>query len=461
MKSTNKYSLSYNSINRREFIGQMTAAAGGIMLSGCSGKRPKSLPNIIMIISDDQGWGDYGFMGHPSIETPNLDKLASESVVFTRGYVTAPLCCPSLASIITGLHPHQNKVTSNDPAYKGEGNRYNPKQWPKERRLEREKIIANFQKIPALPKILENLGYKSLQTGKWWMGHHQTGGFTNGMTHGDMDRGGRHGDEGLKIGRETMQPIYDFLNNDDNQPFFLWYAPFLPHSPHNPPKRLLDKYIEKTDSIHIAKYWANCEWFDETCGELFTSLENNGQAENTIILYVCDNGWIQKPEENGYAEKSKRTPYEGGIRTPIMVKWPGHITPQKDETTLVSSIDLAPTILNACGLEPLNNMQGVNLLDTKALKNRENIFGAAFTHDAVDIDKPESSLKYSYVIEGEWKLIQPSGINDTGNEPELYNVLVDQKEEINKAAAYPEKVEHLQKQLNDWWVKAVPESQAS
>jgi len=111
---------------------------------GCVGKRRKSLPNIVLIISDDQGWGDYGFMGHKTIQTPNLDKLASESVVFARGYVTAPLCCPSLASIITGLHPHQHKITSNDPPYDGKGTQFNPKEWSKERRQQREGMIANF-----------------------------------------------------------------------------------------------------------------------------------------------------------------------------------------------------------------------------------------------------------------------------------------------------------------------------
>lgn len=445
------------SLNRREFLHRIAAGTAGMILSGCIGKRRKSLPNIVLIISDDQGWGDYGFMGHKTIQTPNLDKLASESVVFTRGYVTAPLCCPSLASIITGLHPHQHKITSNDPPYDGKGAQFNPKEWSKERRQQREGMVANFDLALAMPKRLKDLGYLSLQTGKWWMGNYRHGGFTDGMTHGDMDRGGRHGDEGLDIGRETMQPIYDFIDIVHNQPFFIWYAPFLPHQPHNPPERLLNKYREKTNSIHIARYWANCEWFDETCGDFLNYLDKKGVAKNTMILYVCDNGWIQQSDKEGYAQRSKRTPYEGGVRTPIMVKWPGHTTPKIDKTTLVSSIDLAPTILKACGLEPTNDMQGVNLLDTKALKNRKAIFGAAYTHDAVDIDKPLTSLKYTYAIEGEWKLIQPSGRNDTGTRPELYNVRKDPNETKNLAATNTEKVEHIKMLIKEWWIEAVPE----
>jgi arylsulfatase A-like enzyme len=444
-------------LSRKQFIHQIMAGVGGMALYGCI-KKDQKPPNIVLIISDDQGWGDYGFMGHKVIRTPNLDRLASESKVFARGYVAAPLCGPSLASIITGLHPHQHGKTSNDPPQQQqiEGINSNTAGWPEERRKLREQVIFNFSKFPALPEELKELGYLSLQTGKWWMGNYRTGGFTHGMTHGDMDRGGRHGDEGLKIGRETMKPIYDFLDNAAGQPFFIWYAPFLPHSPHNPPERLLTKYTDKTDSIHVARYWANCEWFDETCGDLLNHLDEKGISENTLILYVCDNGWIQQPDKGGYAGKSKRTPYEGGIRTPIMIKWPGHVSAGFDETTLVSSIDFAPTVLNACGLDPTPDMQGVDLTDSRALKNRKAVFGAAYTHDAVDINNPLSSLKYAYVLEGEWKLILPSGRNDTGTEPELYHVAEDPAEKFNVADSNPEKVAHLKQLIKEWWSEAVP-----
>lgn len=449
--------LSGKCLSRRSFLGRIAAGTGGMLLTGCAGQKQKSLPNIVMIISDDQGWGDYGFMGHEAIETPHLDKLASESTVFTRGYVTAPLCCPSLASIITGLHPHQHTITSNDPAYDGIGSRYAPSQWSDERRQQREEMINRFEEVMTIPDILNDVGYVSLQTGKWWMGHYRSGGFTQGMTHGDMDQGGRHGDVGLAIGRETMEPIYDFVDQAGNRPFFIWYAPMLPHEPHDPSERLLNKYLGKTKSPYIARYWANCEWFDETCGDLLKVLDEKGVTNQTMILYVCDNGWIQQPDRNGYAEKSKRSPYEGGIRTPIMVKWPGHSAAGTNETTLVSSIDLAPTILRACGAESMDKMQGVDLLDTEALKQRQAVFGAAHTHDAVDINKPVSSLMYTCVIENEWKLIQPSGRNGTGTRPELYHVTEDPNESHDLAAVYPEKVEYMKTLIWEWWNEAIPE----
>jgi arylsulfatase A-like enzyme len=158
-------------------------------------------PNIVMIISDDQAWTDYSFMGHKKIATPNIDRLAKESLTFTRGYVPSSLCCPSLASIVTGLYPHQHKITSNDPPIPA-GMKPRDFQASDAFKQGREKMIQFVEAVPTLPRLLSQNGYNTLQTGKWWLGDFQHGGFTHGMTHG-----GRHGDAGLDIGRKTMQPI--------------------------------------------------------------------------------------------------------------------------------------------------------------------------------------------------------------------------------------------------------------
>ena len=169
--------------------------------------------------------------------------------------------------MITGLFPHQHRITGNEPPIPAEGK--NTEQY----RSQVQECVGFIDTVPTLPRLLAKRGYVSHQTGKWWQGHYSRGGFTHGMTHGDPKRRGRHGDEGLKIGREGMQPIFDFINDAGDKPFFVWYAPFLPHNPHNPPKRLLDKYTKKTGSIFIARYWAMCEWFDETCGQLLDHLD--------------------------------------------------------------------------------------------------------------------------------------------------------------------------------------------
>lgn len=412
-----------------------------------------SKPNIIYILSDDQAWSDYGFTGHPVIETPNIDKLAQEGLTFTRGYVTAPLCSPSLASIITGLYPHQHGISGNDPTVDFEGKRY-AKDWQMERSKLYEDYLDEFQKHPTIPQLLEEEGYLSFQSGKWWGGHWKEGGFSQGMTHGDPGKGGRHGDEGLKIGREGMQPVTDFIDYavDQDKPFFVWYAPFLPHSPHNPPDSLLQKYLPHAPTKPVAQYWAMCEWLDITVGQLLDHVADKGLTENTLVVFVTDNGWIQDPEvPNKYAPGSKQDPREMGIRTPIIYKWPAKISPVMDSTTLVSSIDIAVTTLAAVGLDPTPDMKGVNVMDAKALKARDKVFSLDFAHDMVHVDHPEKSLESRMIMTNPWKLIDPAPGNGENREVQLYNVFNDPYEKKNLATTYPEIVKTLRAELDKWW----------
>lgn len=401
-------------------------------------------PNIVLIISDDQAWTDYSFMGHPHIRTPNLDQLAAESLTFTHGYVPSSLCCPSLATIITGLYPHQHGITSNDPPQRP-GN-VSKEQRAAEFESGRTQMNRKLDAVATLPRILATHGYQSLQTGKWWQGDYHHGGFTHGMT-----KGSRHGDEGLKIGRETMQPIYDFVESEhrDHRPFFVWYAPMMPHQPHTPPQRLLDKYLTVAPSPHVARYWAMVEWFDETVGMLLKHLSDNGLRDNTIVVFVADNGWITDPQTGGYAPKSKQSPYDGGIRTPIMIRWPGHVPPCRSEVP-VSTIDLLPTLLSLLHLPKNTTLPGTDLLSPAATK-RDAIFGECFTHNAVDLNRPAASLRWRWVIAGNWKLILPAPQNEVHGLPELYKLNTDPSEQNNLTSQHPELVTALTKKLNAWW----------
>lgn len=414
-----------------------------------------SKPNVVYILSDDQGWGDYSFMGHPHIQTPNLDRLARESLVFTRGYVPDSLCRPSLATIITGLYPHQHGIVGNDPPVPSTITNAKGKPYAHPDYIQvREAYFKHMDRASPLPKILGKEGYRSLQTGKWWEGNVARGGFDEGMTHGDMTRGGRHGDIGLKIGREGMASIEEFVKrmSQDKKPFFLWYAPMMPHTPHDPPARLLDKYKSKTDSLPIAKYWAMCEWFDETIGSLRSILDQNGVADNTIIVYVCDNGWINDPKASQYAPRSKRSPNEGGTRTPIMVHWKGHVQPRMDREHLASSIDLVPTTLAALGLPRPSELKGINLVDNAAVGARKEIYGEIFEHDIVSMDEPKDSLMYRWVIQGAWKLIEA----DTRRLPQapqyqLFDVVKDPSEDHDLSRQHPEVVSELSRMLESHW----------
>jgi uncharacterized sulfatase len=313
-------------------------------------------------------------------------------------------------------------------------------------------MVGFFDEMPALPRLLAPRGYLSFEAGKWWGGSFQRGGFTHGMTYGDPARGGRHGDLGLVIGRLGMQPVFDFIDMAiaRQASFFLWYAPMLPHSPHNPPERFLAKYRGKAASLEIAKYWAMCEWFDETCGQLLDHLERRALTHDTLVIFLADNGWIQDPEADRYALRSKQSPYDGGLRTPILVRWPGKAAPRTCDTP-VSAIDIAPTILKAAGLVPQAGTDGVNLLDAQAVSARPAIFGEIYTHNAVDIHDPSSSLRYRWVVAGDWKLIVPDRRNEPTGFVELFDVAHDPAEGRNMERERPEKVRDLKGRLDSWW----------
>ena len=418
----------------------------------------KQPPNIVLIISDDQAWTDYGFMGHPAIQTPNLDKLATQSVTFRRGYVPTALCRPSLTTLITGLYAHQSLVTGNDPAATPENQQHAAKAGKDAREL----LISNIDKNPTAPRILAEKGYLSFQCGKWWEGSFQRGGFTHGMTRGYPKRGGRHGDDGLAIGRKGMKPVNDFIDTaiQAKKPFFIWYAPFLPHTPHNPSTRLLEKYEQEGRPKPIATYYAMCDWFDETCGQLLDRLDEKGVTENTLVIYVTDNGWIQNPKGGGYASRSKRSPYEGGTRTPIMFRWPAKIQPA-DRQELCSSIDIVPTILAAAGAEIPKHLPGLNLLPNLQQGTpikRGSIFGEAFAHDIADIQKPRASLLYRWVIQDHSKLLLTYNgrrgrmkYPPSGNQPQLFDLSADPHEKVNLASKQPELVKRLSGLLNEWY----------
>jgi uncharacterized sulfatase len=194
---------------------------------------------------------------------------------------------------------------------------------------------------------------------------------------------------------------------------------------------------------------AMVEWFDETCGELLDHLDREGLAKNTIVIYVADNGWITDPKTGRYAPRSKQSPYDGGLRTPIMVHWPDKIAPQMNDTP-VSSLDLFPTILNACGVPLPKDLPGIDLTDAAAVKARDTLTGGCFTHNFVDQENPASSLRWRWIIDDGWKLIVPAPQNETGD-PELYQVSTDPNEEHNRAAAEPARATALRAKLDAWW----------
>ena len=431
-----------------------------LSVAGLSGEPFASVapPNVVVILGDDQAWSDYGFMGHPDIKTPHLDRLAKRSLVFERGYVAAPLCRPSLASMVTGLFPFQHGISGND--VDGSNNRA---------ALDAP-LREAFHQHPSFVKLLTSGGYLAHQSGKWWEGSFADGGFTHGMTHGDPTRGGRHGDAGLTIGREGMKPATDFIDGAvaDKKPFLLWYAPFLPHTPHNPPARLLEKYSKDSRAGDVAKYYAMCEWFDETCGELFDYLDGKKLTQNTVVLFICDNGWAAASTNAGdpnqklwkeYAQRSKSSPFENGIRTPIMVSWPGRVKPERSPD-LAHAIDLFPTIAAATGLTAPAGLPGINLLDAKARDARKQVFGVTNSTHNMSPGNPDDTLQYLWCVEQEWKLILRFHGKDTSKyrnlhvwdtaPTHLYHLSEDPNEKRDVADQHPEIVSRLKDRIEGW-----------
>jgi uncharacterized sulfatase len=415
----------YNSMKKL-----LTALALLISASAPSFSAETERPNVILIISDDHGFDDYGFMGHPIIKTPHLDRMAAESLLYPRGYVM-PVCSPSLACLLTGKMPSANGITGNDLS---EGR---SKRNPLAERLRANSLM--------LPKAVTEAGYLTFQTGKIWNGTYKDFGFTHGMT----DTAGRHGDAGLDIGRKGMKPIFDFIDiaKAEKKPFFIWHAPFLPHTPHNPPERLLKKYRGKGPTPAAEKYFAMVEWLDETTGELDAYLEKNGLKENTVILYLADNGW-----DAAYGQKrdrAKLSPYELGIRTPMFIRWPGKVAPARDDETLAHIIDFAPTILKLTGAKDPGDLPGLDLTDRAAMKARKSVFVEAYTHDIADLADPSKSRVADVVIDGWWKLIVPTGVKPDrpfAGVPAatvLFDLKSDPLEKKDVASEHPEVVARL------------------
>ena len=303
------------------------ALTGGAARADADHRRPNIvMPNIVMIVSDDQSYRDFGFLGNDLVRTPHIDRLAAASARYPAGYVPMSLCRASLATLLTGLYPHQHGIHFNHPppGY-GKMRDMTAAQY-RATRAQTDDLIRN---APTLPAILARRGYATLQTGKHWEGHYANAGFTHGMTlarpagrlgavtgtrkqtNGEWVAHG-NGDAGLVIGRETMRPIRDFIDDHaGRRPFFVWYAPFLPHTPYDAPPEYERAVRANGAPPHLVPYYANVAWFDDTVGALLAILEEKALLDSTLIVFVVDNGLRPDPARPTRQDaRSKYSPYE-------------------------------------------------------------------------------------------------------------------------------------------------------
>jgi uncharacterized sulfatase len=398
-------------------------------------------PNIVWIIADDQAYSDFGFMGNDIVKTPHLDKLAAESAFFPNGYVPSSLCRASLATLITGKYAFDHGICFNDPP---DG-------------IPHSATFRFLEMQTPIPQALKAAGYRSLQTGKFWEGIYTNGGFTEGMTEGR-----RHGDKGLRIGRKTMEPVSNFLKDVGEEPFFIWFAPYLPHAPFDAVQSYREPFEGRGLSKRKIGYYANISWLDDTVGQLMQILEESGKADNTVIMFIVDNGWLPNRDGESFRDlqnrvlrfdpRSKSSPYEGGVRTPVLLHWPDRIKPRR-YANLVSSIDFFPTTLAYAGLPKTKELDGINLkpfLENKMTLAPRTVFGEIYYHTSIDLDDPTVNATHRWARKGEWKLI----LNDFDeSRAELYNLNDDpnEKNDLSSDPRHAQKVEALRAEIQEWW----------
>jgi uncharacterized sulfatase len=428
-----------------------------LVLLACGVRPDIDRPNLVVLIGDDHGYPYAGFMGSHVVETPHLDRLAAEGTVFSNAYNVSSSCRPSLMALLTGLDPYQVELRSQQLE-----------------RLGRERHDANrildFQTLPAL---LSQRGYRSLQAGKHWEGSAQQAGFSTGTktareatssTFADFSGG----EEGLAIGRTTMQPVWDLLEQTSGEPFLLWFAPKLPHTPLDAPERYRSLYRNAGLSRSAGAYYANISRLDATIGELLERLETMKLRRRTLVVYLSDNGWDQAPAVEARRRaltlggpRGKMSMYELGFRTPIVFHWPGHVPSGVRHDELVSSLDLFPTLLDYAGLSTPAGRTGRSLrpaIETRQPRPERPLYGrmAGALPDTVD-DATRASLHRrrrpaSFARRGRWHYFcfETKRGQPIPGEERLYDIVADPEETQDLSNANPEVVAALRQEVADW-----------
>jgi arylsulfatase A-like enzyme len=424
-------------------------------------------PNIVFILIDDMGWKDLGCYGSTFYETPNCDKLAAQGMRFTNAYAACPVCSPTRASILTGKYPARLHLTDWLPGRADMASQM----------LLRPKI-NHFLPLEetTLADALKPLGYTSASIGKWHLGgapyFPEKHGFD--LNIGGNERGsppsyfypyknkngiGVPGLDGGKEGEYLTDRLTDeaekFIEMNKDRPFFLYFAHYAVHIPLQAKKDVIDKYRAKAkpdDAQNNPIYAAMVESVDDSVGRVLKKLDDLMIADRTIVFFMSDNGGLSVKEgpdtpstSNAPLRAGKGYLYEGGVREPMMVRWPGVVKPGGVCDTPVSSIDFYPTILEMAGakIDSKRVVDGVSLvplLRQSGGLTRDALYWH-YPHYSNQGGKPGAAVRL-----GDFKLIE---FYEDGR-LELYHLKDDIGEERDLADKMPEKVKGLHKMLQDW-----------
>ncbi|MCL4104790.1 UNVERIFIED_CONTAM: hypothetical protein GTU68_034229 [Idotea baltica] len=403
-----------------------------------------SKPNIVVFLADDMGWGDSGTYGHELIQTPNLDKLASQGVKFTQCYSACGVCSPSRSAILTGRTPYRNGV-------------YRHLSGNHEAHLRASEITY--------PKLLKTNGYETCHVGKWhlnsltqfntpeypqpgdhgydyWMASHNNAEPShknpNNFVRNGKPVGELEGYSSLLVAAEAKRWLSE--ERDDSKPFALSIWIHEPHAPIATDSKFSGMYSGHKNS----KYMGNISQLDAALGQVMQALDAEGVSDNTLLIFTSDNGPVAKfGGTTGGLRGGKRSDHEGGIRVPGIARWPGHIKPGTVSDVPVIGTDIFATALDISDI-PLPNdrtIDGVSMLPAfagKAVERKVPLFWR--THVSPPGDRVALRI-------GDWKLVG----DETLTKFQLYEIQKDWKEEHELAAAMPEKTEAMKVELFKVW----------
>lgn len=457
-----------------------------VTLNATDALKPTRKPNVIFILTDDQGWGDAHFAGHPYVKTPNLDRLATGGTWFKQFYVAATVCSPSRAAFMTSHYPARHRIHGHfsDP------------------HLNQVRSMPNWldPEITTLPDLLKSAGYATAHFGKWHLGGGvgapppEKYGFDTSKTVGST--GPSLGSEGTepyfraKSTRLIVDETIQFIRQHRESPFYVNVWTLLPHALLKPtPEQLavyadlqpqaddpafdpwMQKYLAKAKDLssQMQVFCASLTDLDTQIGRLLDAVDDMDLAQDTLIVFSSDNGPEDYRISNaanagtgspGILRGRKRSMYEGGVRTFGLVRWPGKVPAGRvDETSVVAAVDLLPTVASLAGVRLPDDIQpdGEDLSQlwlgkTTSPRQKPLHWEWLFNVQGADDGYMPPMLA---IREGDWKLL----VNHNGGGAQLYNIAEDPSETQDVAMRNPSEVKALTEKAQAW-VKTLPPSPA-
>jgi len=471
-------------MNRRDFLKTIGLGAAAMVVPGCAGSSRRRADkssgkklNFVFFLVDDMGWMDAGCCGSRFYETPNIDKLAAGGMRFTDAYAACAVCSPTRAAVMTGRYPARIGITDwirwldfkgnwTDPNEKGPteyvGNRKRKLLCPP------NPYWMKLEEV-TIAEILKPAGYTCCHIGKWHLGHDAWYPDRQGF---DFNIGGCHfgmppsyfdpyKNKKIKQGIPTLKPrrkgeylvdreadeAVNFIRQHRDKPFFLYMADYAVHVPIQAKEEIASRYRGKPRyGQKSPEYAAMIQSVDESVGRIVSVLEEADIADRTVIIFTSDNGGLSQFTNNAPLRAGKGYPYEGGIRVPLIIRWPGVVKAGTISHEPITSVDYLPTICEIAGvrLPAGRKIDGLSLVDhlksggTTKL-GRDAIFWH-FPHYRDEI------VPYSIIRSGCWKLIK----RYEGKRFELFNLRDDLSETNDLSGKMPEKVEQLNAKLTAW-----------